>query len=69
MSKSRDAYRIVGDDIPGLVSRLNFVLAQISARLDKLEGIRGELETAGGITAEGEIAVNDSGQTKIHSMK
>jgi len=47
MAKSRDLYQISQQqDLPGALTRLNFILAKISDRLDQIEGIRGAFVTA-----------------------
>ena len=73
MPISKESYQISATDIQGLVFRLNHVLARLSDRLDKLEGFRGELETASGtFTGAVEVTghtVTDSNSTKLHSME
>lgn len=68
MPTTKENYQISATDLPGVVQRINFVLARIADRLDKMEGLRGELETAG-ITAKGKVLVKDSTNNTIHSME
>ena len=73
MSITKENYQINATDMNGLVLRLNSILARLSDRLDKLEGFRGELETASG-TFSGKVvseslSVNDSNNTQIHAME
>ena len=56
-----------------MLLRINSILSRISDRLDKLEGFRGELETASG-TFTGKVkapilAVEDSNNTTIQKME
>ena len=73
MAISKENYQITATEIQGMLLRLNSVTSSISDRLDKLEGFRGELETAGGtFTGDvdaNEVKVTDSNDTKIHSIK
>lgn len=74
MATTRENYQISAIDLEGLVSRLNFILARIADRLDKVEGLRTELETQGGtfagdINANGDLFVNDEDSNRIHSME
>ena len=74
MPKTRDNYQISAGDITGLVPRLNFILSRISDRLDKLEGIRDEMETASGtftgdVTTKGDVKVTDTNSNTLHSME
>ena len=41
MAQARNAYVFAAPDIQALVQQLNFVMASIADRLDKMEGIRG----------------------------
>jgi len=73
MPISRENYQVTATDLNGVLLRLNSVLSSISDRLDKLEGFRGELETAsgtftGGVDAES-VTVKDSNDTQLHSME
>ena len=73
MSITKENYQINATDMSGLVLRLNSIMARLSDRLDKLEGFRGELETASG-TFSGSVvseslSVNDSTNTQIHAME
>ena len=73
MAISKENYQITANDLQGLINRLNSsVLNRISDRLDKLEGFRGELETASGtfsgtVETEESVKVTKDGTT-IHSM-
>lgn len=73
MAISKGNYQVTTTDPQGMLLRLNSVLSSISDRLDKLEGFRGELETASG-TFTGDVdgktlKVTDSNNTKIQSME
>ena len=73
MTITRENYQIVATDLQGVVFRLNSVLARLADRIDKLEGLRGELETASG-TFSGAVdvdslTVKDLDDTKLHSME
>lgn len=72
MAQTKDSLRVSSTVDPSLANQLNFVLARIADRLDKLEGLRGELETASGefsgaVTAES-VSVSDDTIT-LHSME
>ncbi len=67
MAISKENYQITTTDPQGMLLRLNSILSNISDRLDKLEGFRGELETASG-TFTGPVAVTLD-DTKLHSME
>ena len=80
MPTTKENYQVIATDLQGLVLRLNSVLSRISDRLDKIEGLRTELETASGtftgdVTASGDVItsgsvkVNDSNEERIHSME
>ena len=78
MPITKENYQVMATDLQGLVLRLNSILSRLSDRLDKLEGLRTELETKSGtfdgditaknITAKGSVLVNDSNEDRIHSM-
>ena len=73
MAISRENYQVTTTDPQGMLLRINSILSSISDRLDKLEGFRGELETASG-TFTGEVkapilSVEDSDNTIIQRMK
>ena len=70
---SKENYQVTTNDPQGMLLRMNSIFSSISDRLDKLEGFRGELETASG-TFTGEVdapklSVTDSNDTKIQSME
>lgn len=75
MPKTREVYLLTGNTVEDIKRQLNAYLRSISDRVDKLEGIRGELETASGtftddVTAqEAGIAVTDDTDTEIHSLR
>ena len=73
MAISKGNYQVTTTDPQGMLLRLNSVLSSISDRLDKLEGFRGELETASGkFTGDVDgktLKVTDSNNTKIQSME
>ena len=73
MAISKESYQVTTTDPQGMLIRLNSIFSRISDRIDKLEGLRGELETASG-TFSGDIDgkslnVTDSNDTKIQSME
>ena len=73
MAISKENYQITTTDPQGMLLRINSIFSSISDRLDKLEGFRGELETASG-TFTGDVdgktlKVTDSGDVKIQSME
>lgn len=75
MAKSREVYILTGRDHESLKRELSVYLSRISDRMDKLEGLRGELETESG-TFNGDVTVNeadvlviDENGTKIHSLE
>ena len=74
MPTTKENYQISATDLPGVVQRINFVLARIADRLDKVEGLRGEFETKSGtfsedITAKKDMIVQDADGNTIHSME
>lgn len=74
MANSREIYLITGNDLESIKRQLNGYLSRLADRVDKLEGLRGELETesgtfAGDITANADVIVNDERGEKIHSME
>ena len=73
MAISKENYQITTTDPQGMLLRINSIFSSISDRLDKLEGFRGELETASG-TFTGDVdgktlKVTDSNNTKIQAME
>lgn len=73
MAITKENYQVTTTDPQGMILRINTILASISDRLDKLEGFRGELETASGtfsgdIKTKGDVFVSDDVGT-IHSME
>jgi hypothetical protein len=72
VAKSRDVLRVTSSVDPQLANSINFAFQRILDRLDKLEGLRGELETEGG-TFAGSVAAKDisvsDDDTKLHSME
>ena len=73
MAISKENYQVTTTDPQGMLLRINSILSSISDRLDKLEGFRGELETASG-TFTGDVdgkslKVTDPNNTKIQSME
>ena len=74
MPTTKENYQISATDMAGVVQRINFVLARIADRLDKLEGLRGELETesgtfSGDIISKKNVIVKDADDNTIHSME
>lgn len=73
MAISKENYQVTTTDPQGMLLRINSILSSIADRLDKLEGFRGELETASG-TFDGDVnatkvLVADSNNTTIQSME
>lgn len=73
MAISKENYQIATTDPQGMLLRINSIMSSISDRLDKLEGFRGELETASG-TFSGPIETKDSVRVidkdiTLHSME
>ena len=73
MAISRENYQVNTTDPQGMLLRINSILSSISDRLDKLEGFRGELETASGtfsgdVKTKGSVLVVDDDIT-LHSME
>jgi len=67
---SKERYQAVGNSVQELRNSLNFALARIGDRLDKLEGIRGKPALlAVGVDVEGDIEVKDIDSEVIHSME
>jgi len=74
MPTTRENYQITATEISGLVFRLNSILTRISDRLDKIEGLRTELETesgtfAGDVKTTSGVVVSDSSDNTLHSMR
>jgi len=74
MASTKENYQINSTDQGVDVQRLNFILARIADRLDKVEGLRGELETqsgtfSGDIIAKKNVIVQDADGNTIHSME
>jgi hypothetical protein len=74
VARTKDSYQLSGNSIPEITNRLNFFLARISERLDRIEGLRGNLETQAGtfdgdITANSDVLVNDEDGALIHSLE
>lgn len=73
MAISKENYQVTTTDPQGMLLRINSIFSSIADRLDKLEGFRGELETASG-TFDGDVnatkvLVADSNDTTIQSME
>lgn len=73
MAISKENYQVTTTDPQGMLLRINSIFSSISDRLDKLEGFRGELETASG-TFSGDVktpkvSVIDSNDTEIQAME
>jgi hypothetical protein len=72
MAKSKDALIVTSSIDPGLADQINFSFQRLLDRIDKLEGLRGELETASG-TFTGPVVAKDisvsKDDTKLHSME
>lgn len=74
MARTREVYIVTGGDLEAIKRQLNGYLTRLADRMDKLEGLRGELETESGtfggdITANADVIVNDENGDLIHSLK
>lgn len=74
MARTREVYIVTGGDLEAIKRQLNGYLTRLADRMDKLEGLRGELETESGtfdgdITANADVLVNDDNGNLIHSME
>ena len=56
---TRESYQVTGNTIEAVKTSLNRHLSRVADRLDKLEGLRGNLETQSG-TFSGDVSVEDS---------
>ena len=63
MAKTRSSYQV-----PGGSHELNFILARIAERLDKIEGIRGDAKIESSLQT-GPLEVLDGDDIVIHSME
>jgi len=74
VARTREVYIVTGGDLEAIKRQLNGYLTRLADRMDKLEGLRGELETESGtfdgdITANADVLVNDDNGNLIHSME
>ena len=74
MARTREVYIVTGGDLEAIKRQLNGYLTRLADRMDKLEGLRGELETESGtfdgdVTANADVLVNDDNGNLIHSME
>ena len=73
MTRSKDAYQVSAQDLQDAINQLNFALARISDRLDKIEGLRDEFETLADMSVTGKVIgkseVQDTDGTVIHSLE
>lgn len=76
MPKSRVSVQLSANTVDQLRTELQFILQQMSDRIDKLEGVRGtpafqsEATFNGDVIANGtDVIVKDSNGNKIHSME
>lgn len=73
MPKAREFYLVTGNTVQEIKTQLNGFLSRLADRVDKIEGLRGELETESG-TFQGDVtapavAVTDDSDTEIHSLR
>lgn len=74
MAETREVYLITGNDLESVKRQLNGFLARLADRVDKLEGLRGELETESGTFGgdvtihESAVLVKDENDTTLHSL-
>lgn len=54
MTASKEFYQLRSRSLDSLVSELNFILARISDRLDKIEGVRGGATIQDSLTITGD---------------
>lgn len=72
---TKETYQVAAQTLPEALARLNFIFARLADRLDKIEGLRGELETEGAtfgsdIAVENAaVLVNDEDGKVIHSLE
>jgi hypothetical protein len=72
---TKETYQIAGNSLSEVINRLNFVLARIADRLDKIEGLRGELETEGAtlggdlLIEQSSIQIKDEDDAVVHSLE
>jgi hypothetical protein len=74
MPRSREVYLITGTTVDAVKTQLNTFLSRLSDRIDKIEGLRGELETQSGtfsgpVTSEDSVRVNDPDGNLVHSLE
>jgi len=74
VARTREVYIVTGGDLEAIKRQLNGYLTRLADRMDKLEGLRGELETESGtfdgdVTANADVLVNDDNGNLIHSME
>lgn len=70
----RESYQIGATNVNDLVTSLNRILGRISDRLDKIEGLRDELETASGtfsgdVSSTSKLTRVDPDGNILHSME
>ncbi len=75
MPKTREVYIVTGASLEAVKTQLNGFLSRLADRVDKLEGLRGELETesgyfSGDVTVEdSDVRVLDENGNLIHSLR
>ena len=73
MAKSKDSNQIVASDLQEAIGQLNFILARLSDRIDKLEGIRDSFRSRDdgqfdGSLQSGSFTVYDTDDTLLHEI-
>jgi len=55
---SRELYQVTGQDVQALLISLNFAMARIADRLDKIEGVRGTSTIASDLDLQNNNIIN-----------
>ncbi len=58
MTKTRDNYHVTGSTPAEIVRSLNFLLARLADRMDKIEGIRGQPSIEANLTMNNSVIEN-----------
>ncbi len=66
MPKTRDNYSVTGNTVQELINSLNFLLARLADRMDKIEGIRGAPSIEADLTMNSSL-ITDVGGGAIDS--
>ena len=67
---TKDSYQINGNTLSELTASLTFILARITDRLDKMEGVRDVSDPVyNDVAVGGDITVKDKDSNVIHSLE